>query len=169
MSDVLESVEYLLGEHSQATGHGGDVPWRARRTLETGMFVTYARPFTGSRGLQKLDRAPELSPDLVETHAQIVDLRHTVYAHSDDTPFRQLRRPDGLEEVAAWPEDLAAWVREPGARFEEEFLEQWLVPMPPMLEAIRALAVANRAHFAVQIDQIIARLRLDAVSPTSGT
>ncbi len=166
MSDVLESAHYLLGEHGDAPGHDGGMPWRARRTLETGMFVTYARPFTGSRGLQKLDRAPGVSRELIETHAQIVDLRHTIYAHSDDTPFRQIRKPVDLEELTAWPEDLAAWVREPGALFEDELLEQWLAPMRPMLEAICFLSEANRAHFATQIEQVSERLRLGPAAPT---
>jgi hypothetical protein len=78
MSDVLETATYLLGSHEEAPGHDSGVPWRARRTLETGMCVAYARPFTESRGLQMLTPAPNLPSEFVDAHTELMDLRRTV-------------------------------------------------------------------------------------------
>jgi hypothetical protein len=50
-------------------------------------LVQYARPYTrsdGTHGRRKLP-APQLSPDLVALHQQILDLRDQVLAHSDLT------------------------------------------------------------------------------------
>ena len=159
MTDVVGSADYLLALHADAHTYGADVPWRAGRTLETGMFVTYARPFTKSRGLKKLERAPQLSSDLADLHREIVDLRNTVYAHSDNSPFRQVRRSADLDDMWRWPEDLARLVRDRDLSFESEIREQWFAPTEPALRALRQLAGANRAHFAVQIDDLTQRLR----------
>src|SRR5689334_9640134 len=84
MADVYTGATYLLGEHEEAPGHDATVPWRVRRILETGLFVTYARPFTKARGLQTLSRARGLPPELVAAHKQILELRHLHFAHTPD-------------------------------------------------------------------------------------
>jgi hypothetical protein len=144
MHDVLETATYLLGEHSEAPGHDGGMPWRARRTLETGIFVTYARPFTETRrpGLPHLKRARGLSPEQRESHAEILSRRHQVYAHTDDTPLRQvLQLADSGER--------AAWVRE-----QDALSEQWFPPTRDMLTDVAALAAAHLDSFLEEIEKV---------------
>jgi hypothetical protein len=157
MSLAHATASYLLGEHDEAPGHDGGVPVAVRRILETGLFVTYARPFTGARGLETLPRARGLPPEFVKVHKEIVDLRNIVFAHTADTPYRQLRRPEGLDEISAWPEDLAAWVHQAGGLFDQAFYEQWVVASRQMLEAVRALTEAHHAHFRAQIEELGSR------------
>lgn len=80
MVDVAETCRYLLGDHPEAKDHGDGAPWRVRRTLETGLFVTYARPFAISRKGGHLSRAGGLSENLRKYHDEIVERRNTVYA-----------------------------------------------------------------------------------------
>ena len=168
MTDVIETATYLLGESEDARGHDGGMPWRARRTLEAGLIVSYSRPFTQSKGLVTLSPAPGLDDDLRATHRDLLDQRKTVYAHTDDTPFRQLRRVNEIGAPSDWPENLTEWVLEHGNPFEGELYEQWTLPTRPGLESIRALALANRAHFALQIDEVCKRIQTAAASEDSG-
>src|SRR5712692_7374699 len=68
MNDAFETALYLGDDHPDARGHGGKMPWHVRRTLETGMFVTYARPFAETRGRPSMKRASGLSGDLRSAH-----------------------------------------------------------------------------------------------------
>lgn len=144
MCDVLQTALYLRGDHSEAPGHDGGMPWRARRTLEAGMFVVYARSFTRTRrdGLPRLDRAAGLTGDLCKSHEEILSRRDRVYAHTDDTPYRQI-----LE--LAGPDQRAQWIREQG-----DLSEQWSPPTREMLDDVIALAAAHLTSFYGEIDEI---------------
>lgn len=143
MHDALETAKYLRGDHVQAAGHEAGMPWRTRRTLETGMFITYARPFTDARrpGLPRLKRAPGLSQELRDSHRQILERRHRVYAHTDDSPLRQIL------EIAD-PRERAAWVSDQG-----DLSEQWFPPTREMLDDVVALAGAHLSSFLDQIEK----------------
>jgi hypothetical protein len=166
MGIVFETASYLLGEHTDAPGHDTGVPVAARRVLETGLVVTYARPFIDARGAETLSRARGLPGDLVQVHNEILELRSIVFAHTNDTPYRQLRKSEGLDQPSAWPEDLASWVTEEGGLLGQQFYEQWTLPTRETLDKLRALAVAHAEHFATQIDEVSERLRL-GVGPTA--
>ena len=59
--------------------------------LEASIAVSYARPFTRSDAGLKLD--PEWTPehpDDLALHRDLMELRHEVYAHTDDTEFRRI-------------------------------------------------------------------------------
>lgn len=90
MLDVIATAEFLRAWPPEATGD--DDLARVRTTLENGMFVTYARPFTSS-GLQMLNPAGGLSPELRDLHDEILELPNSVYAHTDATPRGPRRRP----------------------------------------------------------------------------
>jgi hypothetical protein len=167
MTDVIETATYLLGESEDARGHDGGVPWRVRKTLEAGLVVSYARPFTQSKGLVTLSCAPGLSDDLRGTHDDLLDQRKTVYAHTDDTPFRQVRTVNEVGAPSDWPENLTQWVLDNEDPFAGEIYEQWTPPTRPGLESIRALALANRAHFGTQIDDVCERIKTEAAIPSS--
>ena len=142
MFDVLETSRYLLGEHPDAPGHDGQMPWHVRRTLETGVFVTYARPFIGMRGDGHMRRARGLSDELRASHDDIVFRRNRVYAHTDRTPLRRI-----LE--LSDPDERAAWVRERG-----ELQEEWFPPTREGLQTAIALATAHLQSFLEEIDAV---------------
>ena len=147
MFDVLETSRYLLGDHPEAaSGHDGGMPWHVRRTLETGLFVTYARPFVEARGGGQMKRAPGLSDELQTWHDDIVYRRNSVYAHIDRTPFRRILQLND-------PEERAAWVRERG-----ELQEEWFPPTRAGLETTIALATAHLQSFLAEIDAVRSRI-----------
>lgn len=74
---------------------------RVRQTLEAGMLVTYARPFSGRSG-RTITPARDLGQDLQDFHGDIIRRRNQVYAHTDHTDIRQIidfRADDGLDAV----------------------------------------------------------------------
>lgn len=162
MVAVHDTATYLLGEHADATGHDEGLPVAVRRAVETGLVVTYARPFTKRRGGFILPRARGLSAGLVQVHDQLLDLRKQFFAHNDDTPWRQLRHPEQLGELLGWPEDLPTWIRD-GIGIEDLF-EQWTLPTRQTLEDIRVLAEAHYARFEGEAERITARLRNEAAA-----
>lgn len=140
MFDAFETSRYLLGEHPDTTpGHDGGMPSHVRRTLETGLFITYARPFIEARGIGQMKRVPGLSAKLRGFHDDIVNRRNQVYAHSDRTPLRRILE---LRD----PEQRATWVREQG-----ELREEWFPPTRKGLEIMIELA---RAHLQSFLDDI---------------
>lgn len=148
MYDVLQTAQYLRGEHPGALGHDRILPWHVRRTLETGMFVTYARPFveTRGRGLPQLKRARGLSAELQVSHADILERRNRVYAHTDETPLRRILELSNAAE-------RAAWVRE-----QRELSEVWFPPTREGLEDVVALATAHLEAFLSEIDEVSTRI-----------
>jgi len=154
MQDVLITAEYLL-EHPDTAEQDGGMHWRVRRTLETGMFVAYARPFIHTRkpGLPKLKLARDLSDELLASHDEVLRRRNAVHAHTDETDLRRILQttsPAGLHE----------WLWESG-----ELLEQWFSPKPEILSYIAALAKANLAAFLGEIEAIASKDPDSHVSP----
>lgn len=148
MYDAWEAARYLLGDHPEAAGHATGAPWRVRRTMETGMFVTYARPFVHSRGvgLPRLKRAVNLTAELRESHEEILSRRDAVYAHTDETPLRRI-----LE--LSDPAKLEDWFSEPGG----ELSEAWHPPTDAMLGDAIALAMAHLTSFLHEMDALRGR------------
>lgn len=146
MQDVLATAEYLL-EHSESAERDDQMRWRVRRTLETGMFVTYARPFVHTRklGLPKLKLARELSDELLASHDEVIRRRNAVHAHTDETDLRCI-----LQTTS--PAELRGWLHDSG-----ELLEQWFSAEPEMLREIAELAKANLAGFLSEIEAIASR------------
>jgi hypothetical protein len=159
MRDVWETGRYLLGDHEEAQGHVSGVPEKVRRTLETGMVISYARPFIETRGgLQQLKRARGLSGELRELHEEILQRRHRVYAHTGNAEFRRI-----LEFKD--PATVAKWLRHPTATFSEE----WQSPAPGGLLNFIALSSAHLDSFSDEIERLRPGLlaRIDALSPDS--
>jgi len=125
--DVIASAEFLLAWHASVPDD--DDTARVRSTLETGMFVIYARPFTS--GLQMFSSARRLTSEQRDLHDQILELRHSVYAHSDDSPWREaLDNPLG------------------------DFLVSWLYPTPKLLEQVLDLARAQLVGFLASLEEL---------------
>lgn len=126
MQQVWETARYLLGEHPAASaGHAGDIPWQARRTLETGLVTCYARPFTDSH--YRVGKSRRLTTEDRELHRWLIEQRNQVYAHSDETDYRRVLGLDAND----WREHLKTRV----------IGEQWTPPTSPeLLRAIRDLA-----------------------------
>jgi signal transduction histidine kinase len=143
MYDAWETARYLLGDHPEAAGHAAGAPWRVRRTMETGMIVTYARPFVDSRGhgLPRLKRAVNLTAEFRASHEEILSRRNAVYAHTDETPLRRI-----LE--LSDPARLEDWLSEPGGELSEE----WHPPTGAMLGDVIVLTTAHLASFLQEID-----------------
>jgi hypothetical protein len=149
MQEVVETAQYLRGEHPTTTlGHDGGMPWRARRTLEAGMFVSYARPFVRTRGggLPTLNESRDLTPGQRAAHGQMIKLRNAVYAHTDQTPLRQI-----LE--FADDATLAVWASDGG-----DLSEQWHPPTRELLSDLVGLAAANLASFDAEVAQLRRRI-----------
>jgi hypothetical protein len=145
MQDALETAQSLL-EQAEISGHAR-LHWRVQRTLETGMFITYARPFTKSRrnGLPTLKLAQDLTKELVDSHNEIVRRRNTVYAHTDETGLRHILQTTGTAELAQW---LSG---------QGELSEQWFSPKREMLADVVALARANLRTFLEEINEIVSK------------
>ncbi len=91
-----------------AEGLIDDESLRGWRVLETGLVVTYARPYTldsQRRGLPE-----ELYPegDDRPLHDSLMALRDELYAHTDETPHREAVDPFGDHSYAErYPAGLA--------------------------------------------------------------
>ena len=89
------SVILKKGWHSQPWERRGTI-YQQQAAFTSALITAYARPFTHSKGW------PRLPPDLITTtysdqeealHKRLMELRHTVFAHSDSIrysirPFR---------------------------------------------------------------------------------
>jgi signal transduction histidine kinase len=141
----MGDARYLLGDHPEAPGHAAEEPWRVRRTMETGMIVTYARPFVDSRrdGLPRLKRAVNLTAELRESREELLSRRNAVYAHTDETPLRRI-----LE--LSDPAKLEDWLSEPRGELREE----WHPPTNAMLGDVIALTTAHLGSFLDEIDAL---------------
>jgi hypothetical protein len=121
--DVGICVDHLLA----AAGTPFQLHPRVRRTLESGILVTYARPFSGPSS-RTIRRGRGLSLELQKFHDEIIDRRNKVYAHTDHTDIRlilNLRTDDAVaafsagndetvlrEEADTLTEKGLAWLRE---------------------------------------------------------
>jgi hypothetical protein len=136
MRCVEVTAEHLLDADPMA----GAPEALVNRTLEAGLIIVYARPFTASRGLPRLAPAPFETEHLRRVHQAYLDHRRRVYAHTDETNFRvilELADPDWLDQFVA-----------KGPRL----YETWSPPTPDLLEDVRALAVANRESFEAELE-----------------
>ena len=144
MRCVERTAQHLLDTF--ATEDDGYV----RRTLETGLVIVYARPFTASRGLPPLKPAPFDNEHMRNVHEAYLAVRHAVYAHTDVTDLRQVIRsdqPDWLDQF------VATGLQQVG--------ETWSPPSPDLLEDVRALSVQNRMSFEAEVERLRRRLVAD--------
>jgi hypothetical protein len=146
MVDVIETCHYLLDEHPEAKGHGATLPWRTRRTLETGVFVTYARPFVRSRRGGHMNRSKDLNNESKKDHDDILLRRDQVYAHTEQTHLRRIIEFDD-------PEARAKWLKEFG-----DLKENWFPPTPEGLKTVVALAEANLKGVLEEIGKLRERI-----------
>jgi hypothetical protein len=108
MDDTAAAARYLAGTEAGKE----KLDWRARRAMEAGMFVSYARAFNASRGDPPLPAAPTsgLSSKERETHKWAIRERDQVWAHVDRDSHRQLAEmllgtpsePSGIGLVEMW-------------------------------------------------------------------
>jgi hypothetical protein len=113
-----------------------DLPWRALRALETGMFVSYARAFNESRGDPPKPAAPTsgLSLSERETHKWACDERDMVWAHVDRYGHRK------VTEAQKGPPTI--------------YIEEWVPPSPEQLEAFAALAEKLEERYRVEAEAL---------------
>jgi hypothetical protein len=98
-----------------------------RRVLETGMGVSYGRPFSHNEGVRRLDKndwAPE-DTALRALHYELIDLRNRVWAHTDADSHQRLARFIEAHQV-------------PG-RDERFWAVQWPAPTTDELPLVVAL------------------------------
>lgn len=85
--------------------HGALGDLHLRAVLETGLIVTYARPFTCGRG-SGFPLKPEhrfVPADNLEFHRKILGLRHKVQAHIDASA------PEGFRRAVRYSEQPGSW------------------------------------------------------------
>ena len=147
MQQVERAARYLLDdphpsdENPAPGGHAQDVPWRVRRVLETGLVVSYARPFT--KGRLSLGGPPKLTTNDRELHDWLLAQRKQVHAHNDETFYRQVVGLDGEE----WRERL---------RDQAGLSESWLPPSDPaILHGIVALAGKFISTFQDELSRLV--------------
>lgn len=112
-----------------------------RAALETGLAVSYARPFTTSRAKPPLNLlqfrpdgqdeqgdgwVPEDTLDL-GLHEQLIRLRRKVYAHTDDPEWRKAVNAGSIIEGAEHLHAVRWWWMP----------DDWLAKVAPMLECQR--------------------------------
>ena len=106
-----------------------------RMIIETGMFVTYARAFTDSK-LGTVNPARGLTREQRELHAEVLEVRHKAYAHTEATPYRE------VVDVG----DTDNWL----------VSSSW--PLQPYLDDIIALAKAQLSGLLVVLEKADERL-----------
>jgi hypothetical protein len=86
MYAVVSAAHMLVSDIGEQRLDSGD-----RLALETGLVVSYARPFTQSRGGYQLQPADEPDDeDARELHEWLLAQRNRVYAHTDETEARRV-------------------------------------------------------------------------------
>jgi hypothetical protein len=153
MRAVEATAEYLLDtgfEYLIKTGEHVAGP-HVRRTLEAGLVVVYARPFTATRGLPRLSPPSYESEALRSFHETILEQRDSVYAHTDESNFRIVL---DLEDPA--------WLERFMASGAKDFAETWSPPTKRTLPFFIDLAAANRESFVAEMDRLHQRMRADS-------
>jgi len=155
MVDVIAAAEYLLA-HPPGPNEDEDEA-RVRRVLETGMVITYARSFTKSRGFVKLGRPAGLNPALRSLHDQMLTFRDVLYAHTDNTPLRQIVEFTEHDAVERWLRD------DP-----DNWQESRYFPTPKLFAELIELARANLTSFLANHEDLAALLSADERSTDVG-
>jgi hypothetical protein len=152
--DDIVFAQYCAGVLHKKGWH--NEPWERRGTVyeqqaayTTALVTAYGRPFTRSKGWPPLPKNLITSTyDEQETrlHEQIMELRHTVYAHSDSvrytiqpwrigrTPTTTIRRP--ILRITATDTTLfltmsSKLLSSINARMESLLAKARLIPVPP--------------------------------------
>jgi hypothetical protein len=84
LGDVHDVASRLAGNDLQL-----DV--RLQRLVETGLVVSYARPFTRSKGYEPLSE-DIVPPEDLEFHRDLIDRRNKLHAHTDADAPPDIRR-----------------------------------------------------------------------------
>jgi hypothetical protein len=116
-------------------------PFRIRRTLETGLFGSYARAFNESRGNPQLPAAPTSGLSWTErkTHRWALNARDEVWTHVDRGAHR--RTTDVQEGI-----ELAS-------------VEPWIRPSPQQLAELAALAENLAERYVREATDLAKELR----------
>jgi hypothetical protein len=121
-----------------------------RRVLETGMGVSYGRPFSHNEGVRRLDRdhwAPAEAA-LRALHYELIDLRNRVWAHTDADSHHRLVR--FIEEHEVPGRDEGFWaVQWPAPTTEELPLVLSLLERQISRANTEARAVGQRLEAAI--------------------
>lgn len=100
------SVLLKKGWHAQPWERRGTI-YQQQAAFTSALVTAYARPFTTSKGWPKLPSDMESSFDDREKalHEQLMELRHTVYAHSDSKSYsiRPWRSADFSTDIVGAP------------------------------------------------------------------
>jgi hypothetical protein len=142
---VLMTARYLqrLEEEEETE----QVPLEARRILETGLFVTYARPFC-NKPPRHVSLLKGLSEELQKTHQEALKRRNTVYAHTDDA---QLRRMIELRDQ----QSREAMLRE---QWGSELHEEWSGVTTAGLDDVAELAAVHLGKVLSEIETVRSRV-----------
>jgi hypothetical protein len=105
LQQALSACEFLYDCDEDASYSKADL--RRFRCFETTLVVAYTRPFTRSRGgtppLTMKMIGLKLSDQRRALHAQLVDMRNTMMAHSDDEMMRMKTQPFDVSEERETP------------------------------------------------------------------
>lgn len=125
--------------------------FRARRALETGMYVSYARAFNASKGDPPLPKAPTsgLSPSERKVHQWALDERNIVWAHIDRGNQRRT-----VDAVAGDPE----------AGLPVGFVENWNPPTPEELDAFATLAESLEERYRKEAETLWRELQRETAA-----
>jgi hypothetical protein len=113
-SDMRQAAAGARHLEAVAGGSTARMNADAELALETGVIVSYARPFT-RQGIGQLDRAAWAPDDEAKArlHASLIRLRNIRYAHTDKTDLRSTEDVFGEGRFSeSWqPLAASAWPR----------------------------------------------------------
>lgn len=128
-------MKQVAAAAAHLAAYGAEMNGDAERVMQTGMIVTYARPFAESRrsnlGAIKGKLATPESPALVPFHVELLDRRNDLFAHNDATPWRGSTVGLGGRHV-----------------------EEWEPVDPAVYRAVERLATEQRERFRKRLDLI---------------
>jgi hypothetical protein len=140
----LAAIDMRFAERTAAALRDRNSPARIfQRVLETGLIVTYARPYLARRGGVKGKWLPE-GDEAREFHRWLIDeLRNPYHAHADRTERRTLM-------------DTAAWF---GFEGPPTYSEAWWRLTDEQLATLEAIAGRQAERFEAEADRIDAELK----------
>jgi hypothetical protein len=139
MDDAAVAARWLHETHP-----AGFDDFRLRIVMETGLFVTYARPFTEGRGNPPLPLAPTsgLTNDQRRIHAWAIERRKKSAAHVDRDNFDRIVIP---EDVTVTDADRGQSVLQAGGG------ERYRTPSRDDLLALAELAEHLAARYRAEV------------------